>query len=200
MRKQEFLCALKKRLSGLPKQDVEDRLNFYSEMIDDRTEEGWTEEEVISDIGSVDEISTQIIADIPFTKIATERVKPKKRLKMWEIALLAIGSPIWLSLAIAAFAVLLSLYAVLWSLIVSVWAAFASLAAGAVGGVVAGISFAFRGNGLTGIAVIGAGIVCAGLAIFLFFGCKTATNGIIYLSQKIALGIKKCFIKKENAQ
>lgn len=200
MKKQEFLCALKKRLSGLPKQDVEDRLNFYSEMIDDRTEEGWTEEEVISDIGSVDEISTQIIADIPFTKIATERVKPKKRLKMWEIALLAIGSPIWLSLAIAAFSVLLSLYAVLWSLIVSVWAVFASLAAGAVGGVVVGISFAFRGNGLTGIAVIGAGIVCAGLAIFLFFGCKTATNGIIYLSQKIALGIKKCFIKKENAQ
>lgn len=199
MRKQEFLCALKKRLSGLPKQDVEERLNFYSEMIDDRTEEGRTEEEAISDIGSVDEISAQIIADIPLTKIATERVKPKKRLKMWEIALLALGSPIWLSLAIAAFAVILSLYVVLWSLIVSVWAVFVSLAAGAIGGVIAGIFFAFSGNGLTGIAMVGAGIVCAGLAIFLFFGCKTTTKGIIHLTQKIALGIKKCFIKKENA-
>lgn len=194
MRKQEFLCALQKRLSGLPKQEVEEHLDFYSEMIDDRTEEGRTEEEAVSDIGTVDEISAQIIADIPLTKIAAERVKPKKRLKMWEIVLLALGSPIWLSVAIAAFAVMLSLYAVLWSLIVSVWAVFVSFAACAVSGVAAGIFFAFSGNGLTGIAMVGAGIVCAGLAIFLFFGCKTATKGIIHLTQKLALGIKKSFI------
>lgn len=199
MRKQEFLCALKKRLLGLPKQDVEDRLNFYSEMIDDRTEEGRTEEEAISDIGSVDEIATRIIADIPLSKIVTERVKPKKRLKMWEIVLLVLGSPIWLSLAIAALAVILSLYVVLWSLIVSVWAVFVSLAACAIGGVIAGVFFALSGNGLMGIAMVSAGIVCAGLAIFLFLGCKAATKSIIYLTKKIALGIKKCFIKKENA-
>lgn len=199
MRKQEFLCALKNRLSGLPEQDVEERLNFYSEMIDDRMEEGRTEEEAISDIGSVDEISAQIIADIPLTKIATERVKPKRRLKMWEIVLLVLGSPIWLSLAIAAFSVILSLYVVLWSLIVSAWAVFVSFAACAIGFVIAGIFFALGGNGLTGIAVVGAGIVCAGLSIFLFFGCKAATNGIIRLGKKIALGLKKCFIKKENA-
>lgn len=36
MRKWEFLSTLKNRLSGLPKQEVEERLNFYSEMIDDR--------------------------------------------------------------------------------------------------------------------------------------------------------------------
>ena len=199
MTKQEFLCELKKTLSGLPKQDVEERLNFYSEMIDDRTEEGQTEEEAISDIGSVDEISAQIIADIPFTKIATERVKPKKQLKMWEIVLLVLGSPIWLSLAIAAFAVILSLYMVLWSLIVSVWAIFVSLTACAIGGVIAGILLAIGGDGLTAIAIVGVSFVCAGLAIFLFFGCKATTKGIIHLTQKIALGIKKCFIKKENA-
>ena len=36
MRKQEFLDTLRARLSGLPKQDVEEWLGFYSEMIDDR--------------------------------------------------------------------------------------------------------------------------------------------------------------------
>ena len=199
MKKQEFLCALKQKLSGLPKHDVEERLNFYSEMIDDRMEEGWTEEAAVSDLGSVNEIVAQIIADIPLTKIATERVKQKERLKMWEIVLLIFGSPIWLSLAIAAFAVILSLYIVLWSLIVSVWAVFVALVACAIGGVIAGIIFAVSGNGLSGIAVVGAGIVCAGLAIFLFFGCKAATKGIIYLTKKLALSIKKCFIKKENA-
>lgn len=198
MKKQEFLNTLKQNLSGLPKQEVEERISFYSEMIDDIMEEGRTEEEAVSDIGSVDEISAQIIADIPFTKIASERVKPKRHLKVWEIVLLALGSPIWLSLAIAAFAVILSLYIVLWSLIISVWAVFASFAACAVGGVAAGIIFAVNGNGLTGIAVTGAGFVLAGLAIFLFFGCKASTKGIIILTKKIALSIKKCFIKKED--
>lgn len=199
MRKQEFLCALEKRLSNLPKQDVKEHLDFYSEMIDDRTEEGRTEEEAVSDIGTVDEISAQIIADIPFAKNAMERVKPKKRLKTREIVLLILGSPIWLSLVIAAFAVILSLYIVLWALIVSIWAVFASLIACAIGGVTAGIFFTFSGNGLTAIATVGAGIVCAGLAIFLFFGCKISTKGVIHLTKKIASGIKKCFIKKEMA-
>ena len=199
MRKQEFLTALKKSLSGLPKQDVYERINFYSEMIDDRMEEGLSEEEAISDIGSLDEISRDIIADIPFTKIAIERVKPKNSLKIWEIVLLTLGSPIWLSLGLSAFAVILSLYAVLWSLIVSVWAVFLSLVASAIGGVALGICFAIKGNGLTCIAAVGAGLVLAGLSIFLFFGCMAATKGIIRLTKKIALGIKKGFIKKESA-
>ena len=199
MNKQEFLCVLKKRLSGLPKQDVDERLSFYEEMIDDRMEEGSTEEEAVYDIGTIDKISAQIIADIPFTKIAAERVNPQRRLKIWEIILLILGSPIWLSLAIAAIAVILSLYVVLWSLIVSVWAVFASLAICAISGVTVGIFFAFDGNSLTGIAMISAGFVCAGLAIFLFFGCKATTKGIIRLTQRICFAIKKCFIKRENA-
>ena len=39
MNKQEFLAELRKRLSGLPQADIEERIVFYSEMIDDRTEE-----------------------------------------------------------------------------------------------------------------------------------------------------------------
>ena len=39
MLKQEFLDALKSRLAGLPQKEVEERLDFYSEMIDDKLEE-----------------------------------------------------------------------------------------------------------------------------------------------------------------
>ncbi len=198
MKKQEFLAALKRRLSGLPKNDAQERLNFYSEIIDDRIEEGLSEEDAVSEIGSVDEISSQIIADIPFSKIAKERIKPKRRLKAWEILLLALGSPIWLSLLIAAIAVALSLYAVLWTVIVSLWAVFASLAACCFAGVVAGIGLALGEYGLTGICIMGAGLACAGLAIFLFFGCKAATKGSLLLTKKIALGVKKRFVKKEE--
>jgi len=38
MDKKEFLSELEKRLQGLPKADIEERLEFYSESIDDRVE------------------------------------------------------------------------------------------------------------------------------------------------------------------
>ncbi len=197
MKKREFLNALKSRLSKLPSKDVEERLNFYSEMIDDRIEEGRTEEEAVLEIGSVDEISAQITEDIPLIKIEKKKVKQKRRLKAWEILLLALGSPIWLSLAIAAFAVILSLYVVVWSVIVSIWAVFASFIACSVCGTAAGVLFTVCDNPLVGIATAGVGILCSGLAIFLFFGCKAATKGTVLLTKKIALGIK-LFIKKET--
>ena len=197
MSKQEFLAQLRKGLSGLPQDDVEERLTFYGEMIEDQIEEGRSEEEAVSAVGSVDEIVAQAVEEIPFAKIAKERMRAKRRLSAGEILLLVLGSPIWLSLAVAAFAVILSLYAVLWSVIVSVWAAFISLIAFVLGGAAAAVIFAVKGSGLTGIAMIGASLFCAGLAIFLFFGCKAATKGTLVLTQKIVLSIKKCFVKKE---
>lgn len=191
MNKQDFIASLRTSLSGLPKQDVEDRLNFYSEMIDDRIEEGLTEQEAVLAIGSVTTVSSQIIADIPLSKIAKEKIKPKRGLRAWEILLLALGSPIWLSLLIAAFAVVFSLYVSVWSVIISLWAVFASLVACAAGGIIAGIIFIVVGNVLTGVCMIGTALVCAGLSIFGFFGCKVATKGLLWLTKKLALGIKK---------
>jgi uncharacterized membrane protein len=199
MNKQEFLDALGMRLSVLPKQDVEERLNFYSEMIDDRMEEGITEEESVLEIGSVEEIAAQIIADTPKAKIKKGRSKHVNQLKAWTIALLVLGSPIWLSLAIAAFSIILSLYFSLWSVIISLWAVFGSLIGCAVGGIAAGLILAVCGNGITGIAIIGAGIFCAGLTILMFFGCNAATKGIILLTKKLPSWVKKCFAEKEAA-
>ena len=197
MNKQEFIAALRSRLSGLPKEDVEERLGFYGEMIDDRIEDGLSETEAVRDIGNIDDIASQIIGDIPLVKIAKERIKPKRRLDAWEIVLLAVGSPLWLSLVIVAVAVVLSVYVALWSVIISLWASFGALVGCAVGGIVSGMVLTVIGK-YVGIALIGAGIACAGFAIMFFFGCGAATKGIIWLTKRIALGIKSCFIKKEK--
>ncbi|MBO5305664.1 MAG: hypothetical protein J6B12_02765, partial [Clostridia bacterium] len=146
------------------------------------------------------QIAAQILTDIPLAKLAKERIKPKRRLGVWEIVLIAIGSPIWLSLAIAVLAVVFSLYAVLWSVVISFWAVFVSLACCAFGGVVAGGAFAFGGYALSGVAVVAAGLICAGLSIFAFFGCKAATKGAAMLAKGFALGLKKCFVGKERAE
>ena len=198
MGKSEFLSALRSRLSGLPQSDVAERLDFYSELIDDRMEEGLSEEAAVAAFGSVDDVATRIVAETPLTKIVKERIKVKRKLRGWEIALLAAGSPIWFSLAIAAFAVVISLYATLWSLIISLWAVFGALAGSALGGLLGGAGFVALGNTSSGLATIAAGLVCAGFGIPLFFGCKAATAGGVVLTKKMALGIKNCFRKKEE--
>ncbi len=199
MTKIKFLLELHDRLSKLPQEEVEERLGFYTEMIEDRMEEGFSEEEAVAAVGSVEQIAAQIEADINAGKASKAGSKMKRKMKGWQIALLAAGSPIWISLLIAAFAVVLSVYVVLWSVIVSLWAVFGSLIGCSVGGAVAGILFACNGHTLTGIVVIGAGLVCGGLSVFMFCGCKGATKGLVILTKKLPGWIKDCFTGKEEA-
>ena len=109
MNKTEFLAALERALSGLPEQDVQERLSFYGELIDDRVEEGLSEEEAVKERGSVDEIAKQTLADIPLSRLVRERVKPKRALRAWEIVLLVLGFPLWFPLLLAAAVVVLAL-------------------------------------------------------------------------------------------
>jgi uncharacterized membrane protein len=196
MNKQEFLAKLRNALAGLPEKDIEERLSFYSEMIDDRMEEGLSEQEALSAVGSVEEITSQIIGETPLTTIAKGRVKGNRRLKTWEIILLVLGSPIWLSLGIAAIAVIFSLYISLWSVIVSLWAVFASVVASAFGVAAGGVALLCVGKTIPAMAMIASGLVCAGLSIFTYFGCKAATKGILALTKKIGSGIQNFFLKK----
>ena len=199
MTKQEFLIELRKGLSGLPQKDIEERLTFYSEMIDDRIEDGIAEEEAVLAVGCAKAIAAQTVADTPLSKIAKERIKSNRSLKAWEIVLLALGSPIWLSLGIGAVAIILSVYVSLWSVIISLWAVFVSLIGCSLGGIAAGILFSIKNNLPTGIAMCGISVVCVGFSIFMFYGCKAATKGILILTKKIAIWIKNCFVKKEKA-
>ena len=95
MLKAEFLARLREKLSCLPADDLEERLGFYGEMIDDRVEEGLSEHEAVATVGTVDEVADQILAETPLGKLVKERIKPKRRLSTGEIALLAVGSPVW---------------------------------------------------------------------------------------------------------
>ena len=200
MNKQKFLDALRKELSGLPQNDIDERIHFYSEIIDDRIEEGMTEEDAVAAVGSVNDIVTQIVADTPLTKIAKERIKPKRRLTALEIVLIVLGSPIWLSIGISIIAAIFSIYVSLWTLIISLWAVFVSLVASSVGCIGAGVVFICTGNVSSGIATIGAAIAVAGLSIFAFFGCKLVTKGLCILTKKFALWTKNCFKGKGAAK
>ena len=199
MNKQEFSEKLQKGLSGFPKEDKKERIDFLCEMIDDKIEEGLSEDEAVAQMGDINGIIDEIIAETPLKKLIKEKMTKSKKLKAWEIVLLALGSPILLSLLIVLISVILAVYVSLWSVIITFWAVFITLAVCLPTGLIVGIYFAVTGNALSGIALIAAGLFCGGLSIFMFFGCKEITKVILKLTKMFAIKIKKIFVKKEEA-
>ena len=198
MKKNEFLIKLIQGLSSLPQAEIEDRVSFYSEMINDRMEEGLTEEEAVAAIGSVEAVIEQSIVDVPLLSLIKAKMKRTRKWSAWEIVLLAVGSPIWIALIATAFAVVISVYASIWAVVVSLWATFAALAGCGVGGVLGGFLFILLGKLPAGFGLLSAALVCGGLSILAFYGCKYTTAAMAWLTKKVALLIKKCFTKKEG--
>ena len=194
MDKKAFLSQLKKSLFGLPRADINERLNFYSEMIDDYMEEGLSEEEAVLRIGDVKEIAAQTLADAPISAPDT----PRKKRSAGQIVLIVLGSPIWLSLAIAAFAIVFSLYVSAWAVIVSLWSVFVSLVSCGFAGILCGIGLAVSGFAIPGLAMVGAALVCVGLSVFTFYGCKAATKAAVLLTRNVVLAAANRLKKKED--
>lgn len=203
MTKRDFLMKLEEGLFFLPPSERQERLTFYSEMIDDRMEEGLSEEEAVGAIGDFESILSQSVPDsLPITPVpeADRRIKAKSRTSPLTVLLLILGAPLWLSLLLAFFGIVLSLFAVLWSIVVSLYAVFASLVGSAFGLSLAGIAFLCLGKGPSGIAVIAVGLISAGLSVFFFVLCKAATKGAWLLCQKTAHLIKRLFVRKGNTK
>ncbi|MBQ3548243.1 MAG: DUF1700 domain-containing protein [Clostridia bacterium] len=199
MTRVEFLAELKNRLISFEESEVENWLKYYSEIIDDRIEDGQTEESAVASLGDLNTIIDEILQQTPITRLAKAKLN-RKTLRGWEIALLIIGFPLWFPLLMAVIAVILALYVALGSVIISFWASFGMTIAGGIGGIISGIVFSFGSQPLSGVALIGAGIACIGFSILLFYGSKAITEGTVWLTKKIVLGIKNSFIKKEEAK
>lgn len=200
MNKQEFIKALREKLSSFPKKEVEERVAFYAEGIEDRMEEGLSEEEAVAKMGSVEAVALEIAREIPLLKAFQQKIKPSRKLQAWEIVLLVIGSPIWLSLLLSAAAVLLSLYVSIWSVVVSLWAGFLSVAASVLAGAVGGIALLCLGKIGTGVAFFAVALICIGLTIFFFYASKSVTKAAVLIAKNFGLAIKKRAINKGEAK
>lgn len=198
MNKQEFLEKIRNQLAGLSEDDIKKSIDYYTEMIEDRMEEGLTEEEAVKEMGKPEEVASQILMDTPFSKLVKVKVKPKKSLSILSIILIVLGSPVWLPLVAAFFIIILSVYIVLWSFVLVLYSVVLSLAAGGVSGLLASVMIMFNVDILCGVFTLGVAIVCAGLSVLLFFGSNQVVKGILFLSKKIALSIKSYFIKRRN--
>ncbi len=196
--KQVFLRELERRLEGIPDADRQASLVYYTEMLDDMIEDGVSEAEAVASLGSVDAIAEQILLDMPLTKLVKARVKPKRPLRGWQIALIAVGSPLWFPILLALAAVVLAVYVVIWSAVLCLYVADLCLAVGFIAGVAGSVLLFITARPGLALMLLGAGLICAGLAVFAFLGCNAAAKGVWKLGKLILRGIKSCFVRKEG--
>ena len=194
MNKKEFFALFRQELAGLPNDDLENRVSFYEEMIDDRMAEGKSEEEAIRDLGTVEEIVNQIAEETSLVKLVKEKVKPKRKIKGWEIALIICGFPLWFPLVLTALILLFVGYLLTWVFTIVAYTVETSFAVASLGGLVG--FFAYLFNGQFNLIALGAFVMCLGAAILFAFACCYITKGNIKLSKNIFIWIKRRFMRK----
>lgn len=198
MDKFEFMTTLEDGIKALPEKDRREILNYYSEMIDDRIEDGLSEEEAVADVGDVNEIIKQILRDTPLTKLVKEKVKTRRSLRAWEIILLILGSPVWLPVLIAMAAVVFAVGIGIWAVVFSIGVTAFALAVATIATFVGAIVFAVKTGTIAGLGMIGIALTVAGLAILFYFAAKAAAKGLVWSGKKIVSGIKSSFRGKES--
>ena len=166
MKKAEFLARLRQKLFILPQRELEDTLEYYSEMIDDYVENGCTPEEAVAKMGGVDNVAAQVLAGTQTSASQTDGAKKEKKSGNM-LLLLILGFPLWFPLLIAVFCILLSVAVVIATLAMVVpWSLVVSFGASALGLLIAGTAILVSESVAAAVFLFGAAMVLGALCIF----------------------------------
>ena len=212
MTRTEFMYALRAALLPLPQYEIDKQVNYYSELIDDMMEDGYSEAEAVAHLGSVEEIADNILQNQPlpmserhdgerYEEHYEERYEygEKKQRKGWTaltIVLAVLGSPLWLPLLIAAVAVVFALFVVLLAVVVSVFAVIAAL-------ILSGIPLLIIAIGSFGVSLadglwrLGTVAIMLGVSVLLL--PAVIALGRLFIRGAAAFGrwLKSLFVRKE---
>lgn len=201
MTKQDFLNNLKNRISQLPSSEIQKSLDYYSEMIDDRVEDGMTEEDAVNALGDINKIVESIEIEMPMSSLVKNKIKEshnKSNNKTLWIILAVLGSPLWIPIALSVVLIILSVYAVIWSLIITLYAVLLSLAVCGVGGICAGVVHCFITSPITGFMMIGVGIASFGLFLMSIKPIIFLTKKLCQLTVVFIKNVKGLFVSKKE--
>lgn len=200
MNKQEFLNEIGRRLEAFPPEEIERSKEYFLEMIEDRMEDGMSEEEAVADIGSVDDAVADILNDIPLTKVIKATMKPEGKLRAWEIVCLILGAPIWIPLLLTAIILIFVWYIVIWVIVISFFAIDLALFVSGIATVIVGVASLGQLQPATPILAIGIGLILIGISVLLFIPLLKLAKVTGKLGKKTALWIKSWFVRrKKNA-
>ena len=202
MKKSEYLDQLRKALIENEIPNTDQMIDFYEEMIDDRMEEGMTEEAAVLAMEDIDSVVSQAKMDMPITSLVTakvkeshDRAKEKGNGVLW-IILAVLGFPVWFPLLTAFFVVLVALFAAMWAVVISLFAAVFSLGIAAAASFAAGFGVLFGWIPLgTSLAFWGCALVLAGLFLLLWRPVGALAGGLTLLIKATFRKIKGIFAR-----
>lgn len=182
MNKQEYINRLNELLTCLPVDHRLESISFYEEMIDDRIEDGMTEEQAVAALDAPGVAAEKILDDLPAVPRAVAKTRRKSRALLWGAAI--IGSPLWVALALAFAATVLGIYLCIWLIAVCIWVI-------AIGGILClplGTLLAFwgieAGNVAFALWSFGGGLVGSALGALCARGAFAASRQLALLSRK----------------
>ncbi|MCI9475534.1 DUF1700 domain-containing protein [Anaerovoracaceae bacterium 41-7] len=196
MNKEIFLHQLRIRLTQLPPQETQKRLDYYAELIDDMVEDGVSEEAAVASFGDVNLLAQQILREASLSHLVKAKATPKKGWTTTAIILAVIGSPLWVPLLFAFIAVIGSIFIVIAAVIIAIFAVVISIG-------FAGIILLFKAFTLTSSGIgyvlltIGFSFIFVGLCLLGILAAKAAAVYLTQFSRYIYGQIKSLFIKQE---
>lgn len=193
MNKQEYLAQLRAALACLPEGEIEESVAFYTEMIDDRVSDGLTEEEATAQLDDPKAAARAIIADLPVVPRTVVRTKQRNRALYWTLVIL--GSPLWLTLLLAAGMLVLAGLLTIWCLILGLWLLAAGLLAGGPLGIGVCLWALAVGQPAYGVFELGSGLLCFGLGLFCLHGAVAASKTLMQVSRQWIAKAKAPFVK-----
>ena len=199
MDKRTFLDGLRAALVSLPASEIDKTVAYYEEMIDDRIEDGMSEEEAVASMEPIGVLAQRIINDTPAVNRAVRKAKQSSVPAIIWVLLAILGLPIWLPLLCLAFGLIISAFALLFGLIISLIAVVLGLS---IGGIV-GIVFALCHLGVSGMSAVFAVGLCLigiGLGILLAFPVAYLIKGIWSGIKALGRKIGSLFTRREAAK
>ena len=189
MTKNAYLSELADRLRQLPQSEIDKSIAYYSEIIDDRMEEGCSEDEAVNGLEAPVTAAERILQDAPLGMLVRERIRPKQAVSGWIIALLVIGFPVWFPLLLAAAGIVFAMYVVVWSLVFAFFASTFAVGTASLAVLITAFVRAGEGAGLI-FALLGVGLL--GIGCFILMGLATwmAASGVVRLTAALIRSLK----------
>ena len=195
MKKEEYLEGLRTalRAAKLPSSAIAEGVEFYTEAIDDRMEEGASEEEAVARMGSLEDARAAVSAEVPPVPRRIARLSTGSH--ALDIALAVIACPVWIPFALACIGILASVYLALWLVVAAVWMLLTvAFLTGAVG-VFAAFWGVASGAPAMGLLGLGIGLAASGIALLAVPLAAWATSALVKLAERFGRWVAGLFMR-----
>jgi len=206
MNKIEFLNAIRERLKGYPRDEVDNSIEYYGEMIDDRIEDGMSEDAAVASLGDINDIVKSIKKNMPLRSVIRDKVTQAKEkvgssgISVTTIIALILLFPFWFPVATIVFTLYMVFFLLTWVFDLVLFIVGAAGIVASIYFIITAITSLVSLNPLAGAGSLGLAIMCIGAGILLtIFGIYTA-KGIVHMFAGILKGIKGLILKDKKGE